>query len=101
MYNKRIELHLHTKLSDDISVIDVEEIIENAKEFDIEGIAFTNLSNVQDFPKIEKCITKKTDNQQNYIDFIDSEIRFLRLSISITRTLTCCCKWTTFIGSET
>lgn len=55
MINTRAELHLHTKLSDDISVIDVEEIIKIAERFGISAIAFTNLSNVQDIPKIAKC----------------------------------------------
>lgn len=56
----RAELHLHTKLSDDISVIGVEEIIENAERLGLNAIAFTNLNNVQDFPEIARC-AKKTN----------------------------------------
>ncbi len=52
--SSRAELHLHTKLSDGISVISVEEIIEKAEELGISAVAFTNLDNVQDFPKIAK-----------------------------------------------
>lgn len=49
---KRAELHLHTKLSDDISVISLEEIFDKAEELGLSAVAFTNLNNVQDFPKI-------------------------------------------------
>ena len=47
---KRSELHLHTKLSDDISVIGVKEIFEKAEELGLGAVAFANLDNVQDFP---------------------------------------------------
>lgn len=56
----RAELHLHTKLSDDISVIGTYEIISKAKEKGLSAIAFTNLNNVQDFPKIARE-SKDTD----------------------------------------
>ncbi len=49
---KRAELHLHTKLSDDISVIGVKEIFEKAEELGLDTVAFTNFDNVQDFPEI-------------------------------------------------
>lgn len=49
---KRIELHLHTKLSDNISVIDPKEALEYAAAHSHKAIAFTNLNNVQDFPAI-------------------------------------------------
>lgn len=51
----RNELHLHTKLSDDISTIGVKEIFENAERKKIKAVAFTNLNNVQDFPEIMRC----------------------------------------------
>ena len=49
---KRAELHIHTKLSDDISVIGVKEIFDKAEELGLGAVAFTNLDNVQDFPEI-------------------------------------------------
>ena len=52
MNEQRAELHLHTKMSDDISIIGVREILKNAKEYGLSAIAFTNLNNVQDFPEI-------------------------------------------------
>ena len=58
---KRAELNLHTKLSDDISVIGVEEVFDKAEELGLSAIAFTNLNNVQDFPEILRC-AKKYEN---------------------------------------
>lgn len=55
MNNKRAELHLHTKLSDDISLIGVKEIVNKAAELGLSAVAFTNLNNVQDFPEIATC----------------------------------------------
>ena len=49
---ERVELHLHTKLSDNISVIDPKEALEYAAAHSHKAIAFTNLNNVQDFPAI-------------------------------------------------
>lgn len=65
MINKRAELHLHTKSSDDISVIGVEEVIEKAEEYGLSAIAFTNLNNVQDFPEIARC-ARNTDMKVIY-----------------------------------
>ena len=58
---KRAELHIHTKLSDDISVIGVCEIFEKTQKLGLKSIAFTNLNNVQDFPEIMKY-AKKYEN---------------------------------------
>ncbi len=55
MNGKRAELHLHTKFSDDLSVIGVEEMIKKAEEYGLSAIAFTNLNSVQDFPEISRC----------------------------------------------
>lgn len=49
---ERVELHMHTKLSDDISVIDPIEALQCAIEHSHKAIAFTNLNNVQDFPAV-------------------------------------------------
>lgn len=55
---KRVELHIHTKLSDDISVIGVKEIFEKAEELGLDTVAFTNFDNVQDFPEIMRYAKK-------------------------------------------
>ena len=55
---KRAELHIHTKLSDDISVIGVKEIFEKAEELGLDTVAFTNFDNVQDFPEIMRYAKK-------------------------------------------
>jgi len=54
----RAELHLNTKLSDDVSVISPEEAMEFAVKNSIKAIAFTNRDNVQDFPEIAKKYQK-------------------------------------------
>ena len=50
----RTELHLHTKLSDDISVIDPREAMYYAIANNFKAIAFTSLNSVQDFPEVLK-----------------------------------------------
>lgn len=72
--NLRSELHLHTKLSDDISVIDVEEVIGNAKEFGLTTVAFTNLNNVQDFPAILNAHKKHKESSVKVI--YGAELRY-------------------------
>lgn len=49
---ERAELHLHTKLSDDVSVITPKEVMQYAIAHSHKAVAFTNLNNVQDFPAI-------------------------------------------------
>lgn len=56
---KRTELHLHTKFSDSIALIDVCEIIDRAEELGLSAVAFTSLGSVQDFHSIEKTASKK------------------------------------------
>ena len=53
----RAELHIHTKSSDDLSVIGVKEILEQAKTLGLQTIAFTNLNNVRDWPQIQHRLT--------------------------------------------
>ena len=48
----RADLHLHTKLSVDPSVIGVRDILKQAQDYGVDTIAFTNLGNVCDFPEI-------------------------------------------------
>ena len=74
MNNKRAELHLHTKLSDDISIIDVEEVFKNAKEFDLTTVAFTNLNNVQDFPAVLTAHKKHKESSVKVI--YGAELRY-------------------------
>lgn len=78
MNNKRVELHLHTKLSDDISVIDVEEVFENAKEFGLTTVAFTNLNNVQDFPAVLNA--HKKHKESNVKAIYGAELRYMNES---------------------
>lgn len=59
-YVNRAELHLHTKLSDGISVIGVKEIFEKAELYGVDTVAFTGLNSVQDFPEIMEC-EKRSD----------------------------------------
>ena len=70
---RRQELHLHTKLSDDISVIEVEEIFEKAEELGLSAIAFTNLNNVQDFPEIMRYAKK----HENIKVIYGAELRYM------------------------
>ena len=58
---KRVELNLHTKMSDIISTIDVSDAFRFVENCHQKAIAFTNLNNVQDFPQIEK-VSKKYKN---------------------------------------
>lgn len=58
---KRVELSVHTKMSDDVSTISVQEAFDFADSCNHKAIAFTNYNNVQDFPEIQK-ISVKYDN---------------------------------------
>ena len=51
----RSELHLHTKTSDEVSVIGVNEIFAKAAALGLRAIAFTNLHSVHDFAQIARC----------------------------------------------
>lgn len=52
---ERIELNLHTTVSDDISVISPREAIETAVRLGHQAVAVTNLNSAQDFPELEAC----------------------------------------------
>ena len=56
---ERVELSVHTKLSDDVSTIDVDEAFDFAIYNGHKAIGFTNLNNVQDFPKIQRASRKR------------------------------------------
>ena len=51
---KRVELSVHTKMSDDVSTISVQDAFDFADICNHKAIAFTNYNNVQDFPEIRK-----------------------------------------------
>lgn len=61
---KRVELHVHTKLSEMDGVCDIEEYIETADRFGMDAIAITDHSVVQAFPKAQAAVqslNKKRD----------------------------------------
>ena len=72
---KRVELHLHTKLSDDISVIDPKEALEYALAHFHKAVAFTNLNNVQDFPAIANTYKRCGDSSLKVI--YGAELRYI------------------------
>lgn len=56
--DKRVELHMHTTFSDNDSVVDVEKIINCAKEWGHSAIAITDHGVAQAFPVADHCIKK-------------------------------------------
>lgn len=71
----RTELHMHTKLSDDVSVIEPSEALDFAIKSKIEAIAFTNLNNVQDFPTILNADKKQKGTNIKVI--YGAELRYM------------------------
>lgn len=55
---KCVELAVHTKMSDDVSTISVQETFDFADSCNHKAIAFTDFNNVQDFPEIQKLSEK-------------------------------------------
>lgn len=72
---ERAELHLHTKLSDDVSVIAPKEAMEYAIAHSHKAVAFTNLNNVQDFPAIAKAYRQCGDSELKVI--YGAELRYM------------------------
>lgn len=68
---KRVELHLHTKMSDDISIIGVKEALDFFDYNNYKAVAFTNLNNVQDFIKIANH-----NKKQNIKPIYGAEVRY-------------------------
>lgn len=52
---KRVELHLHTKMSPFDGVSDIEEYVKMAKRFNMTSIAITDHDGVQGFPSAQKA----------------------------------------------
>lgn len=57
MENKeRVELHVHTKMSDFIGVVEPKDIIDKAIQMGLKAIAITDYGGVQSFPDAQKSI---------------------------------------------
>ncbi|OON92395.1 MAG: DNA polymerase III subunit alpha [Candidatus Epulonipiscium fishelsonii] len=55
---KRIELHLHTVMSDMDSVVNIKQVIERAKSWGMPALAITDHGCIQAFPIANHCVKK-------------------------------------------
>ena len=55
---KRVELHLHTVMSDMDSVVDISKMINRAKEWGMPAVAITDHGCLQAFPIANHCVKK-------------------------------------------
>lgn len=55
---ERVELHLHTTVPEDVSVITPKDVIKTAVQMGHKAVAVTCRNSVQDFPELEACRVK-------------------------------------------
>ncbi|MGN1344758.1 MAG: exonuclease domain-containing protein, partial [Traorella sp.] len=67
---KRIELHLHTKLSEMDGVSSISEYIDQAVKWDHDALAITDHLVVQDFPKAQRYLEKINKNREKPIKML-------------------------------